>query len=128
MSKCCNAALVMPKNFAVMDEEEMMYLEGGENLPMSRVYLIKSYCRTVAESYIKAGWSNVTVDQLKKEIYGHAYGYYNMTPAIAALGKGGITVANLAWATLVFPSLANGIDIEDKVDRYQPVWEVLWDC
>lgn len=29
MEMCYNGALVMPSNYAVMDEEEMTYVEGG---------------------------------------------------------------------------------------------------
>lgn len=29
MEMCYNGALVMPSNYAVMDEEEMIYVEGG---------------------------------------------------------------------------------------------------
>jgi len=29
MELCCEGALVMPKNYAVMDETEMTYVEGG---------------------------------------------------------------------------------------------------
>lgn len=32
MEMCYDGALVMPSSYAVMDEEEMMYVEGGESV------------------------------------------------------------------------------------------------
>lgn len=32
MEMCYDGALVMPSSYAVMDEEEMMYVEGGEGI------------------------------------------------------------------------------------------------
>lgn len=42
MEMCYNGALVMPSSFAVMDEEEMMYLEGGAKSKVSAVALLGS--------------------------------------------------------------------------------------
>lgn len=35
MEMCCNGALVMPQNYAIIDESEMTYVEGG--------YYVKTY-------------------------------------------------------------------------------------
>lgn len=126
MSKCYDGALVMPESYAVINAEEMTYVEGGENIGMTRAYLKKSYCEILAQHYIDSGWTNVTTKQLKKEIYGHAYAYYNMTSAIVRLKEAGISAPLIVWATKAFPHLADGVDIEDAVDRYQIVWNVLW--
>lgn len=54
--------------------------------------------------------------QLKKEIYGHALVFYRAS----ILGE--IPGVNQA----VYSHVANGIDIENKVDRFQAVWNILW--
>ena len=41
MEKCYDGALVMPSNYAVMDEEEMTYVEGG-------FYLKQADCNAIA--------------------------------------------------------------------------------
>ena len=39
MELCYDGALVLPSSYVVMDEEEMTYLEGGNNVyPMSRTF------------------------------------------------------------------------------------------
>ena len=59
---------------------------------------------------------NVTGAQLAKEIYGHAMVYYRW----AVLGD--IPLIN----NLVYSHVADGVDLDNKVDKYQNVWEFLW--
>lgn len=44
-----DGALVMPKNYAVVDEEEMEYVDGG-------FYLSSDNCATIATYVYAAGW------------------------------------------------------------------------
>lgn len=36
MEMCYDGALVIPSNYAVMDEKEMTYVEGGKNMDIRR--------------------------------------------------------------------------------------------
>ena len=85
MDMCYDGALVMPSSYAVMDEEEMCYAEGGGiNIGMYRSYLAKQACIDQARSIIRTKrWKNVTSAQLAREIYGHAVVYFRF----AILGK-----------------------------------------
>ena len=68
-----DGALVMPKNYAVMSEEEMTYMEGGagvEPIPVTMLMLSKTYCKSIAGNYVSAtGMSKLRIAQ---EIYAHA--------------------------------------------------------
>lgn len=110
--------LVLPRKCSMLDETEQMYLEGGITLTTSRMFLNKTTCDSVAFTYIKnCGWKNITQDQLKKEIYAHAYVYYKMA-----------YLQNIPISTVqdIYNSAANGIDIEDKVDSRQWAFELIW--
>ena len=43
MEICYDGALVMPKNYAVVNEEEMTYVNGGWNIELRRYYEAYSY-------------------------------------------------------------------------------------
>ena len=49
MTMCYNGALVMPSSYAVMNEEEMMYVEGGGTV---RVIASASTVRTLARGSV----------------------------------------------------------------------------
>ena len=111
------ATLKMPSKYAIMDAEEMMYTDGGVNLGMSQAYLSKTICIQQAQGVIRTyHWNNVTGDELAKEIYGHAVVYYRM----AVLSK--IPVLD----TAVYAHVANGVDVDNAVDRYQWAWNLIW--
>ena len=40
MEMCYDGVLVMPSNYAVMDEEEMTYVEGGIDIPRAAAAMI----------------------------------------------------------------------------------------
>lgn len=56
MEMCYDGALVMPSSYAVMDEEEMTYVEGGAELASVTVLLgpIGVVGATAAFSYIRS--------------------------------------------------------------------------
>ena len=58
----------------------------------------------------------MTVDQIAKEIYGHAYVYYHWK----WMKK--LPLAN----RLIYKHAQDGIDVEDKVDKGQLIWEWIW--
>lgn len=63
-------------------------------------------------------WTNVTAYQIAQEIYGHAAVFYNFGGLTKLIpdGQGGN----------IYSHLADGVDIENKVDRYQSVWNTIW--
>lgn len=84
---------------------------------MDEKYLKKDVCVKRAQRLIeKYHWTHVTAEQLSKEIYGHAYVYYRWKWMSKLL------VAN----RLIYSHATDGIDVEDKVDNFQFVWEWLW--
>ena len=88
-------------------------------LHMKEEYLNKDACIKRAQKLVSYnGWTNVSVEQIAKEIYGHAYVYYHM----AWLDK--LPVAN----SMIYKHVADGIDVEDKLDPFQFVWEWMWKC
>lgn len=109
--------LELPCNYAVLSEEEMCQVDGGINIGMMRTYLNKNVCLEQGKGIIKTyNWKNVTSLQLAKEIYGHAVVYYRA----AILGK--IPLVNDA----IYSHVADGVDVENKVDKHQAVWETIW--
>jgi len=77
---CYDGALVMPSNYAIMDEEEMTYVEGGGvELTVKKSYLDKNTCLSTAKNYTsKTGMSKT---RIAKKIYAHAVMYY-ASPAL----------------------------------------------
>lgn len=87
------------------------------NLRMREKYLDKACCKRVAGRCIeKYGWTNVTQEQLAKEIYGHAFVYYKWD----FLKK--LPIADKE----IYSHVEDGIDIADETDRFQAVWELIW--
>lgn len=114
-----NVGLVMPSNCVIMDNEEMQYLDGGVNIGMTKNYLNKDTCLYVAAQWVHgSNWKNVTVAQIAHEIYGHAVGYYNWSGVLKAIPdlKGGS----------FYDHVADGVDINNSVDKYQAAFDVIW--
>lgn len=86
-------------------------------LRMREEYLDKEVCLKRAQKLISYNdWKHVTQDQIAKEIYGHAYVYYRWK----WMGK--LPFAN----QLIYSHVRDGIDVEDKVDKGQLIWEWIW--
>ena len=47
MEMCYDGALVMPSNYAVMSEDEMMYVDGGKKITINRSTIKKAVAYTV---------------------------------------------------------------------------------
>jgi len=110
-------SIELPSKFDLLDKEAMERICGGVNIGMQRGYLDKNIALDQARGIIRTyGWTNVTADQLAKEIYGHAAIYYKA----AFLSK--IPGLNKA----VYSHVANGVDVDNCVDRYQTVWNTIW--
>ena len=87
MEKCYDGALVMPNNYAVVDAEEMTYVDGGVALPNWLVggainYAIGLACGGIAaflnsakNQCIKAACVKTIEDSLRKELINRAVSF-----------------------------------------------------
>ena len=96
MDMSYDGTLVMPSSYALMDEEEMMYVEGGKIVTYSVKYISSKTCG-VAAGYLTAG---VVIADLVKKFH------WSLTIAAVVLGlgaaimtiaaaKGGITLQQM---------------------------------
>lgn len=109
---------MLPCNYIALNADEMSQIDGGINIGMTRGYLDKTICMAQGRGIIKTyNWTNVTGLQLAKEIYGHAVVYYKLS----ILDK--VPILN----DKIYSHAANGVDVEDAVDKYQSVWDMIWD-
>lgn len=133
MEMCYDGVLVMPSSFAVMDEREMQYVDGGvDPLPMKRGYLNKSTCKTTAAKYTAA--TGLSKMRIAKEIYAHAVMYYASTAALvgygvtlaAALGVAGAAVDTcLLWIRKHANPVDIGGDSAFRVKVYNKIWDIF---
>lgn len=87
------------------------------NIGMKKEYLDKQFCKQFAKELIKTHqWQKVEADQLAKEIYGHAFIYchFKMLGKVKSLDKA------------IYSHVANGVDLDNHVDRFQFAWNVIW--
>lgn len=86
-------------------------------LEMEEKYLDKAYCEKLAGDIIwENKWDKISREELAKEIYGHAFVCYKWE-----------FIKHLPiMKEKIYDHTADGIDIENKVDRFQNVWNVLW--
>lgn len=108
----------MPKRFMNLSELEMYLTVGGTvTMTTTKLFLNKDYCLTQARRIIITyGWKNVKYDDLAKEMYGHAQVYFNWPKVIQNIKVNNEAVKDHCKA----------IDLDDKVDRYQPLWNQIW--
>lgn len=110
MEMTYGGALVMPSSYAMMDEEEMMYLDGGLNLDYKWYYQDKIGAAIGAAAIKeKYNWNNISTFDLAAEIFTHAIAYYDFG-LLLAVAKG------LGFATSIANSILGGIDVENKLD------------
>lgn len=87
------------------------------SLEMDQKYLDKQYCKKLAGDIIwENKWDQVSQMELAKEIYGHAFVFYKWE----FLEK--LPIAK----EKIYDHTADGIDIENKLDRYHKVWDAIW--
>jgi len=116
--------LSMPKGCTVLEEEEMMYVDGGSaSLPMRTDYLSKSYCLSFADTLIKyRAVVGMTKQEVAEEIYGHAVLYYNAKySVVVSLGIG-------LLARQYIINHSNPIDIADYGDtpERKNIYRLIW--
>ena len=125
MNMSYDGALVMPRNYAEMNYEEMTYVEGGSvTLCMLTSFLDKNVCALWAIKVVDhRSVIGMTYQQVMEEIYAHAYVYYNFDklPSI---------IKNNSFAQSVYNSSADGIHLADYGDTlgrrmfYTAVWNL----
>ncbi|MCI8489498.1 MAG: hypothetical protein HFJ04_04495 [Lachnospiraceae bacterium] len=122
MEMCYDGALVMPSNFAVVDVDEMMYLEGGSTqLPMKTSYMNKKVCKSTAASLIKSKKvKRMSKQGIAEEIFAHAQIFYRAAVINLAGVKLGVIQEIARRAAL--------IDIEDGGDKWyrRAAYTALW--
>lgn len=70
--------VVMPSSFSVIDDIEMIYVEGGsKNVDMSPNFLDKTYCSWYASMMLsRSEVTDVEQNETAKELFAHARCYY----------------------------------------------------
>lgn len=125
MEMCYEGALVMPSSYAVMNEEEMTYVEGGAvSLQMSYYYYQKYYCNLTAEGLLASGQVvGMTKLQIAQEIFAHAVAYkYTVAAMHYATG-----IAKLILGKI--KDKASVVDIEDYGDSragFMKAYSIIW--
>lgn len=114
--------LVMPSNYAVMEEKEMTYVEGGNaRLKTTRSYLNKNTCLAEAshlvERHIVTGMTRL---QIAKEIYAHAFVKYKYI-ALPAWAKNMSGMKDL-YRRASYVDIDNGGDTAVRQAIYNTVW------
>lgn len=110
MTMSYDGALVMPSSYAVMDTEEMTYVEGG--LGYSWTMRSKAGCLGIATGLkVSGNYSQISTYDIAAEIYTHAMAYYNFSLFLKVASAAGVGVAVNVWG-----SVSNGIDIENGLD------------
>ncbi len=106
--------LVLPKSYAEVCEEEMMYLTGGLGYNLAYATTGGAMAKAASMKLLESSsWSNISVLDLAAEIWFHAYAYYHLKPMqslCSMLGYSGIS----NWR--IWKSLANGIDVQNGLD------------
>lgn len=110
MNMCYEGALVMPSSYAVMNEEEMTYVEGG--LGYSWVMRTKVGCKGLGKNMHANGYNKISATDIAAEIYTHAFIHYNMSGFLVVAAAAGVSKAGKILA-----SVENGIDIENGLDK-----------
>ncbi|MDD6069931.1 MAG: hypothetical protein PUC12_03850 [Clostridiales bacterium] len=132
MEMCyAGGALVMPSNYVMMDEEEMIYLSGGDDPKVNRSFLDKSVCKKTAKKYMKE--TGLSQMRIAKEIYAHAYLYY-LSP-MAFVGAISMLVAMPPLGTAALHGaiyirehsnpINLGGDSKFRVNMYNAIWDIF---
>ena len=114
-----NNTLVMPMNYAVVNEEEMTYVDGGTEVTVNWAMLTKTYCLAIAPKYC-TGFMNYFA--VAKEIHAHAVMYYGILGpyTIAKLAGVSIDVVNDIYQR------ANPVNIGGDNAVRRIVYEAIW--
>lgn len=129
-----DGALVMPSSYAVMNEEEMTYVEGGAPDPIyvHKGLLDKVNCNRIAGYYTEE--TGLSTTRLREEIYAHAVMYYAspallggyvaaIAPLTGVLGVAAV-LATLNWIRSHSNPINLGGDSNFRVAVYKAIWTI----
>lgn len=86
-------------------------------IEMKEAYLDKEFCLKLAGDIIwENKWDQISVEEMAKEIYGHAFVFYKWE----FLEK--LPIAK----EKIYDHTADGIDLDNHIDRYHNVWDIVW--
>lgn len=124
MDMCYDGALVMPSSYAVMSEEEMTYVEGGNaSLPMNRAYLSKSTCTATASGlYYSKQVTGMSVQEIAEEIYAHAILFYKSAEVNVTLVNVAVIAYIMKHASVI--DIENGGDTALRKAAYKTIWNL----
>ncbi len=133
MDMCYNERLVMPSSYSSMNQEEMIYVEGGvEPVAVHRGLLDKANCNRIAGYYTKA--TGLSRTRLREEIYAHAVMYY-ASPWVLGIYAARIALINpvgsvaalvaLKWIRSHSNPINLGGDSSFRVAVYKAIWTVF---
>lgn len=135
MKMCCNGVLEMPSSYVAMEEDEMMYVEGGFSYTYSKrnirakvykKYLTRSVCLAFAEQVIWQHGNRITqmcngmgIVRIAAELFSHAVGYYSAS-LLKKTGLNSMTINDIRncgkYADI---GLGDGLDL---------AYIVIWNC
>jgi hypothetical protein len=70
MEMCYNGALAMPSSYAVMNDDEMIYVEGGKTISYRLAYASTGGAMIKSVSYILSNkWYKISAYDLAAEIF-----------------------------------------------------------
>ena len=122
MEMCNNGALIMPSSYAVMNEEEMTYVEGGKSIYLTKDMLSKSYCKKIAKDYVAS--TGLSQTRIAKEIFAHAILYLGGRVAQTNSVIGSIPMAQQTITYILKHSnpVNLGGDAWYRVAAYNAIW------
>lgn len=94
MDMCYDGALVMPSNYAVMNEEEMTYVEGGAVLAKVSYKKLTSFLGAVGLSFLSTYANAHSLASLTKKVKSV---YSAIKAGLASTGWGVIVAGYLTW-------------------------------
>ncbi len=117
-----DGALVMPNNYAVVNEEEMTYVEGGARVYLSSSCLNKDKCMAIASNFTNS--TGLSQKRIAMEIYAHALLYLGGMTALIVSIINDFHLADSAINYIINHS--NPVDIGGDNFARVAVYNALW--
>lgn len=115
-------SLVLPSSCSVLCEEEMVYVEGGVQVYLTKRMFNKSYCLQIASKYTKS--TGLSKSRIAKEIFSHAILYLYGNLGAVATAVGGVPLAKSTFAYIKQHS--NPVDIGGDPWYRVAVYNAIW--
>lgn len=121
MNTALNKTMEMPSSYALMDNEEMAYVEGGFSMKINKSFLLKQNCKNSADFFLGVGAvKNMTTLQLAQELFAHAMIYYNAKD-IRKMGIDGKVIDYLIRCG-EYVDIDDGGDVWYRQLAYSAIW------